>query len=204
MPYEVPGDFLDRIKASLERVWTRRTWEHTDADWEAFYKAALAEPCFEIGLSVVCTLQRARTGGISPEVTAFKKYGNLFQQPEQALDLLAMRADELVPVLGAEIEFNQSRRTVSESEAAVTSKIWGEPAPREGYLTAILYDLGRLLLVNPPFMVLVTSPPEKEGFEPTKTCVSSMYSRAARHRNMGKLLLVADLRKEQCFETFHS
>jgi hypothetical protein len=68
----------------------------------------------------------------------------------------------------------------------------GAIVPEEGYLAAILYDLGRLLAVNPPSMLVVTHPPQGHGHEPVVREVRSMYDRSSPEGRKGALLLTVD------------
>jgi len=110
--------------------------------------------------------------------------------PEQALDFLAIDASALTPVLGAEIEWKADQTTkYVEEDAKILRDVWGEPqVPEKGHVVAALYDLGRLLMVNPPYMVLEVYPPA-DGVGLLKAAVERMYRRADLHRRMGELLL---------------
>jgi len=202
----VPPDFLDRVRTSVDSAWNGHNHRHSEADWEAIWKEALAKPCFELGYAVACSLRRPRGGGtITSEVTEFDRHPNLYQPPEQGLDLLAVEPRTLRPILGAEIEWAQEQGPRSAKHEGLTvRKVWGEvPPPRKGYLVAALYDLGRLLAFNPPYMVLDVSPP-RDGIDQVVDWVERMYRRADEHRAMGSLLLSVERDDVLRFKMFAS
>jgi len=192
MPVEIPEDFLERVQRSLQDAWEDHDGtDYTDADWGAVYKEALARPCIEVGLAVACTLSRVQGGGAyQPEVTKYLRDPQRMHSPEQALDFVAVDATSLAPILGAEIEWSANQITTHvQGDAKVLQEVWGEtPLPDKGHVIAILYDLGRLLMVNPPYMVLEVYP-RLDDIGIVKRAVESMYRRADAFRPMGTLLL---------------
>ena len=192
MPIEIPVDFLERVQRSLQSAWEdHEGLQYTDADWGAVYKEALARPCLEIGLAVACTLSRPRGGGnLQSGVTAYLRHPERLHAPEQALDFLAMDAASLAPILGTEIEWGADQVTdYVQRERTILEGVWGEtPPPERGHVIAALYDLGRLLMVNPPYMVLELYPPPSD-VALVRQSVERMYRRADTSRRMGDLLL---------------
>src|SRR3990172_12351786 len=160
MAREMPADFMDQVQRSLESAWEHEGKGYKDGDWGAVYMESLARPCLGAGLAVACTLGEP-SGGFRPEVSAYVRHRDQMHSPEQALDFLAIDASALTPVLGAEIEWKADQTTkYVEEDAKILRDVWGEPqVPEKGHVVAALYDLGRLLMVNPPYMVLEVYPP---------------------------------------------
>lgn len=188
----------------------RTAWENDglgfkDADWKALYFDAIAAPCFDRGYSVACTLTTRRDHRpLIAKTPAFDKHQDLFVRKEQALDLFAVDREHLRPVLGAEIEWSTNRKRRTPADEEVVDKLWGHAVRHDGYLDAILYDLGRLLAFNPPNMVLVTQPSRQVGPEPLVSEVWAMYGRMTSKRGKGRLLLMIEGGREPVFRRFPS
>ena len=194
-------NLLDEIQAGLDRAWHIANTDFEDADWSAIYKGALAIPCFRRGYAVACRISpRHGLAKSRPEVRSFRQFTSLFQPNEQALDLLALDRRNLRPILGAELEWTANRSYRVKKNDRVLRKIWGEEAiPRDDYIAEVLYDLGRMLVVNPPNMVVIAHPPQKEGPDRIRRSVAAMYRRAMKGRHIGRLLIMVDGAREGNF-----